>query len=178
PNRPQEPTRKLEAGGFRRLGRRLDKAPGCRGSIPLDPQRAGHRCDSQLAEIHSRCSIGEEAARLSLSNAERASRFFGGGAHSSSQGGSARRSTQSEDGHIVSRYDVHSAARAPYLDEPGILPSGGRHVVHACVESQDGGSRSAVLKSRERGLDESPRRPATREGGRTLPQRTHASPIE
>src|SRR6266542_3329371 len=134
PNRPQEATRKLEASGFRRLGRRLDKSPGCRGSVPLDPHRAGHRCDSQLAEVRLTRSIGEGAFRLSLSSMECTLRFFGGDSHGSSQNGIAREAAQREDGHIVTRYDVHGAPWAPYLDEPGILPSRRRYMRYARVE--------------------------------------------
>src|SRR6266581_3396010 len=157
-NRPQEPPRELEARGFRRLRRRLDKPPRCRGSIPHDPHRAGHRRDSQLAEIHPSCPIGEVAFRASLPSAERTPRFFGGSFHSRSQNGIAREPTQSEDSHILTRDDVHRAPRAPHLHEPRILPGGRRYVLYASVERQDGGSGSAVLKSRERGLDESPPR--------------------
>src|SRR6266849_7179930 len=46
PDGPEEPTCKLEAGRFRRFVRRLDKPPGCRGSVPFDPNRAGHRGES------------------------------------------------------------------------------------------------------------------------------------
>src|SRR6266550_5831863 len=158
PNRPQEPTSKLEPGGLRRLGRSLDKPPGCRGPIPLDPQRAGHRCDSQLAEIHPRRSIGEDAFRLSLPLAERALRLFGGSSHRRCQDGIARGPTEGEDGHIATWNDIYGAPWTPHLNEPGIPPGGRRYVLYARVERQHRGSRSAVLKSRERGIDETSRR--------------------
>src|SRR5439155_25977176 len=122
--------------------------------------------------------IREDAARLSRSSPERARRLFGGGAHSSSQDRIARRPTQSEDGRIVSRDDVHGATRAPYLDEPGILPSGRRDISYACVKRQDGRSRGAVLKPCERGFDESPWRKAPVQVRRTLPEREHLLPSD
>src|SRR2546425_6600454 len=89
-----------------------------------------------------------------------------------------RRPTQSEDGHIVRRDDVPRAARAPYLDEPGILPSGRPYISYARVKRQDGGSRGAVLKSCERGLGESPWRKAPVQVRRTLPEREHVLPSD
>ena len=122
--------------------------------------------------------MGEDAFRLSLSSTKRALRFFGRGSHSCFQNGIARQATEREDGHIVTWDNVHGAPRALYLNEPGILPSGRRNILNACVERQDGGSRSAVLKSRERGLDESPRRQAPMEVRRTLPEREHVLPSD
>src|SRR5437667_11244356 len=84
--------------------------------------------------------------------------FFGRGSHSCFQNRIARQATEREDGHIVTWDNVNGAPRAPYLNEPMILPSGRRNILNACVERQDGGSRSAVLKSCERGLGESPLR--------------------
>jgi hypothetical protein len=93
-------------------------------------------------------------SRLSLSRAERALRSFSSGSYSRSQNGITREPTLREDGHIFGGDDVHRAPWAPHLDEPGILPGGGRYILYARVERQDGGSRRAVLKSCERGLAE------------------------
>jgi len=115
---------------------------------------------------------------LSLASAEGAPRFFGGGFHGGSQHGIAREPTDREDGHVLRWDDIHGPPWAPHLDEPGIFPSGRRHIRYARVERQYGGPRRAVLKSCERSLDESPRWKAPVQVRRTLSERQHLLPSD
>ena len=115
---------------------------------------------------------------ISLASAECALRSFGGGFHSGSQNGIARKPTEREDGHVLRWNNIHGPPWTPHLDQPGILPSGRRYIHDARVERQDGGSRSAVLESCERCLDESPRWKAPVQVRRTLPERKHILPSD